>query len=250
MARWWIALLLLLSGSEALAEPPRGPFDEGECRACHTVRDPALVDQWRRGPHAEAAGCVACHGALAAARDDERCGGCHQGPALHSYATSKHGVRNRLDRAPREAPLRRGNYSAPGCAYCHLHEGGHGDTMAEGSRDYVCGGCHAPRYVRRQLESGERLLAIGELKRLEAHQIADRHPDGRAAQAEPLKRVAEHLRNLRLGAGHQSPDYQWWHGQPALDGDLIRLRERVADAQRERALKSALDTDVGWAKER
>jgi hypothetical protein len=37
---------------------------------------------------------------------------------------------------------------------------------------------------------------------------------------------------VRLGAGHQSPDYQWWHGQPALDGDLIRLRDGVAQATR------------------
>ena len=41
----------------------------------------------------------------------------------------------------------------------------------------------------------------------------------------------ELLRNLRLGAGHQSPDYQWWHGQPALDGDLIRIRNAVSRAR-------------------
>jgi hypothetical protein len=40
---------------------------------------------------------------------------------------------------------------------------------------------------------------------------------------------------VRLGAGHQSPDYQWWHGQPALDGDLIRLRAAVAQAERDLA---------------
>jgi hypothetical protein len=51
----------------------------------------------------------------------------------------------------------------------------------------------------------------------------------------PLDSAAHHLRNVRLGAGHQSPDYQWWHGQAALDGDLIRLRDAVALAWREDA---------------
>ncbi len=36
--------------------------------------------------------------------------------------------------------------------------------------------------------------------------------------------VGKHLRNVRLGVFHQSPDHQWWHGQPALDGDLLRIK--------------------------
>jgi len=95
--------------------------------------------------------------------------------------------------------------------------------------------CHAPRYVREQLDAGERLVDIAKLKRAEAHGIAARHPAGAAASAELLDSVDRHLRNVRLGAGHQSPDYQWWHGQPALDGDLIRLRAAVAQALREDA---------------
>jgi hypothetical protein len=34
--------------------------------------------------------------------------------------------------------------------------------------------------------------------------------------------------------GHQSPDYQWWHGQPALDGDLLRIKGVVAERERRR----------------
>lgn len=237
-----LSLLLLLVAAAAVAEAPPGRFSERECRDCHAEHDTTLIEQWRSGPHAGTAGCVECHGvehgALAEARADAVCVACHQGPASHSYATSKHGVRNRLDPAPREAPLERGRYRAPGCAYCHLHGGDHGDSAAGERLALICGGCHAPRYVRRQLESGERLLAVGALKRREAIEVAERHPRGRGALAETLKQVERHIRNLRLGAGHQSPDYQWWHGQPALDGDLIRLRERVAEALRERALEA------------
>jgi hypothetical protein len=99
-------------------------------------------------------------------------------------------------------------------------------------REWVCGGCHAPRFVREQLDAGERLTAIADLKVAEAEQIAAHHPGGLAKSSELLGKVRAHLRNVRLGAGHQSPDYQWWHGQPALDGDLIRLRDAVARASR------------------
>ena len=41
-----------------------------------------------------------------------------------------------------------------------------------------------------------------------------------------------HFNNVYLGVGHQSPDYQWWHGQPALDGDLINIKSMISDLQR------------------
>jgi hypothetical protein len=44
-----------------------------------------------------------------------------------------------------------------------------------------------------------------------------------------------HLNNLYLGIGHQSPDYQWWHGQPALDGDLLRIRGALDELDRSHA---------------
>lgn len=244
-----LVMLLLAPDLGPLAEgqegrPPEGPFRHHQCLDCHSERDPALVAQWRAGPHGETAECTACHGdrhgTLAAARSDGTCTGCHQGAVAHSYATSKHGVLVQIGQPDWRQPLRRGVYRAPGCAYCHLQERDHGDTMAEARgpavRDWVCSACHAPRYVREQLAAGERLLEVGQLKLAEAAQIADRHPGGSQAVGELLATAARHGRNLRLGAGHQSPDYQWWHGQAALDGDLIRLRAAVAQAERQAAL--------------
>lgn len=39
--------------------------------------------------------------------------------------------------------------------------------------------------------------------------------------------------NLVLGVGHQSPDYQWWLGHPAMDGDLVKIKHALDAAQRE-----------------
>lgn len=39
-----------------------------------------------------------------------------------------------------------------------------------------------------------------------------------------------HLKNVCLGVGHQSPDYQWWHGQPALD--MPRIKGAVGELHR------------------
>jgi len=46
--------------------------------------------------------------------------------------------------------------------------------------------------------------------------------------------MREHGRHVRIGVGHQSPDYQWWHGHPALDGDLLRIKGMVSDIERRR----------------
>jgi hypothetical protein len=154
----------------------------------------------------------------------------------HSYALSKHGVLARIGRPDGTPPLRRGSYRVPGCAYCHLHDRDHDDSMDAarhpGRQEEVCGACHAPRFVREQLAAGERLTEIARLKVREAEIIAQRHPEGMAATRNDTASVERHLTNVRLGAGHQSPDYQWWHGQAALDGDLIRLRDAVAQAER------------------
>ncbi|MCK5263266.1 MAG: hypothetical protein KAJ92_06240, partial [Gammaproteobacteria bacterium] len=48
------------------------------------------------------------------------------------------------------------------------------------------------------------------------------------AKQQRLK-MQQHLINVSLGAGHQSPDYQWWHGQPALDGDLLRIKGFISE---------------------
>jgi len=236
----WLSLSAAGIANADAPDVPAEPFSQKQCVECHSVRDAALVAQWRAGPHGATADCVACHGerhgALPAARTDGACTGCHDGAVAHSYATSKHGVLVRIGRPDWTQPLERGRHRAPGCAYCHLHDRDHGDAMDASRgpevREWVCGGCHAPRFVREQLDAGERLTAIADLKVEEAKQIAARHPAGADALGDLLAWAREHLRTVRLGAGHQSPDYQWWHGQPALDGDLIRLRDAVARALR------------------
>jgi len=223
-----------------------GPFTQAQCLECHQKRNPVLVEAWQEGPHGTTADCVACHGErhgkLPAARRDEACTDCHAGPVAHSYATSKHGVLVQIGRPDWTRPLRRGEHRSPGCAYCHLHDTDHGDAMAPERgpmvREWVCSGCHAPRYVAEQFDAGDRLTGIARLKQQEAAMLADRHPGGPAAVKELLDSVSGHLGNVRLGAGHQSPDYQWWHGQPALDGDLIRLRDAVETARRAPGLLS------------
>jgi hypothetical protein len=239
---------MVAAGAAEAVTPAEGSFTQAQCLDCHAARDPELVARWRAGPHRAAAQCAACHGdrhgALPAARADTACTGCHGGAVAHSHASSKHGVLLRIGRPDESRPLRRGNHRAPGCAYCHLHDGDHGDTMdaSQGAtvREWVCGGCHSPRYVRDQLDAGSRLVVIAGLKLKEAAEIATRHPGGPAALGELLESAGRHAANVRLGAGHQSPDYQWWHGQPALDGDLIRLRDAVARAWRQ-------DPDTGQA---
>ena len=105
-------------------------------------------------------------------------------------------------------------------------------------REWVCGACHAPRYVTEQLIAGDRSLEVARLKVREAEGLAARHPEGAAAAPNLLKSVGRHLANVRLGAGHQSPDYLWWQGQAALDGDLIGLRDAAEKARRGRETAS------------
>jgi hypothetical protein len=136
--------------------------------------------------------------------------------------------------------LQRGNYRAPGCSYCHLHDGDHGNTMAPVRgpevRQWICSGCHSPRYIREQFANAKRQLEIADLKLTEGENLllsADGpQPDSLAELRESLD---HHRQNVLLGVGHQSPDYQWWHGQPALDGDLIRIRDAVAESRRHNA---------------
>ena len=163
------------------------------------------------------------------------CAECHA-QAVRSYALSKHGVLARLH--PGRTPV---------CADCHpqaariapihlTHPGERAKARDEATA--LCRRCHSPRYVAEQLAFAERARAIGELKLAEAQAVLV------AARAElpqePLARLeADLVRmrtvsmvNLRLGLAHQSPDYQWWHGQAALDGDLLRIKGGLGDARR------------------
>ena len=104
-------------------------------------------------------------------------------------------------------------------------------------------GCHSQRYVRALIESGDRLMDIGRMKQREAETLLEQaqNLDSSDAAAKELGvlrlKMEKHLHNVSLGVGHQSPDYQWWHGQPALDGDLIRIKANYTRLRREQDLE-------------
>lgn len=218
-----------------------GPYTDVECVDCHTKRDPELIRQLSEGPHNTDSGvvCSSCHGdrhqqVNIRARKNGSCTSCHGGPASHSYATSKHGVIYQLneDKQDWQQPLQRGNYRAPSCSYCHLHNTDHGDSMAdspnEQQRQGICSGCHSPRYIRELMASGKRLLEIADLKVTEGENLMTTAIETQSISLSTLRsNLRKHRTNVLLGIGHQSPDYQWWHGQPALDGDLIRIRDAI-----------------------
>ncbi|MCP3868904.1 MAG: hypothetical protein GY703_12565 [Gammaproteobacteria bacterium] len=218
-----------------------GPFTDKECVNCHVEREPELIQQWRTGAHGPESGlvCSSCHGdrhrgSAEKARQNNTCSSCHQGSASHSYATSKHGVIVILESTEQnwKKPLKTGSYRAPGCSYCHLHDGDHDDTMTTDRgpelRHWVCSGCHGPRYVREQFANAKRQLEIADLKLAEGEELIGDVDNGQNEMLLKLrKRLIHHRKNVLYGVGHQSPDYQWWLGQPALDGDLIRIRDAI-----------------------
>jgi len=253
----------------AAAPAPAGTFENSACLACHQQHSAELVAAWQQSVHAQTetlASCVDCHGdthdkAAARARQDGACVECHGGadsPVVHSYTTSKHGVLVRLeqDEWDWDRPLELANYRAPGCSYCHMHKGNHNVSASvrvwnameeidaaerervQDAMRAVCQECHSPRYITRLLDNGERMLAIGRMKVDEAAAVikqAEEEFTGSelAAAREQFARMQSlHLKNVYLGVGHQSPDYQWWHGQPALDGDLLRIKGIVGELYR------------------
>jgi len=238
----WLIGLLCPAVFSVLADEviPPGPFEDAECISCHTERNPELLRQWRQDPHSTAlgTGCSTCHGdrhrgAAETARRDQSCTGCHAGPVSHSYATSKHGVITRLESNRRDwrLPLQGDNYRTPGCSYCHYYDASHRNTMDPAAgpgevREWICTKCHSPRYTNEQFAAGQRQLEIADLKVTEGLALIASVRNGKPEKLATLeKALTHHRRNVLLGVGHQSPDYQWWHGQPALDGDLIRIRD-------------------------
>ncbi|MEO5345765.1 MAG: hypothetical protein H7834_05225 [Magnetococcus sp. YQC-9] len=253
-------LVLLLIGLQADAAESLPPESSGECLSCHRDRDASLVNAWEKSRHATAGiACWACHGTehrgsmAARSRRNEACTGCHQRES-GSYTLSKHGVIITLEggRLDFSLPLKEGNQRAPTCAYCHLHDGEHdagvgilplapmgrSPTPDEATRIEAraapCRDCHSPRFVDTWFITGERMVEIGRMKVREAATVLDaieqRSADaGEKARAIFQRMSATHLGNVRLGVGHQSPDDQWWHGHPALDGDLLRLKSLQSD---------------------
>jgi hypothetical protein len=271
-----LALAAMLPALVTAAEPPpAGKFTNSECVGCHAQRDAALVAGWRASSHARTApkaDCIVCHGnthagAAARARRDSACLDCHEKlnrVVIHSYATSKHAVIIRLqgDAWDWSQPLARGNYRAPGCAYCHLHGAEHNTHLSVTSwdpfrtndpsareatlsqRQSVCGDCHAPRYVTEQTDTGLNMIEIARMKLREAREVVTRYQDSlpaddRRALDTLFAGMQGHGHNVRLGVGHQSPDYQWWNGHPALDGDLLRIKGLVGERERSRELAGA-----------
>lgn len=175
--------------------------------------------------------CIACHGG-------------ETGATARSYALSKHGIIARLELESNRAPR---------CATCHVPAAGHRETGYRGpwtldsageparireALNEACGRCHAPRYVAELAANGARMLEIGRMKLREGAQLValarrETDPETLAIVAGHFKTMQDvHLRNLWLGVAHQSPDYQWWHGQAALDGDLIRIKGALTDYRR------------------
>ncbi len=221
-----------------------------------------------------AADCIQCHGnshqdALKKSRPNSVCINCHGGkksPLVHSYSTSKHGAimqmrKNKTDWSKR---LKLANYRVPGCSYCHMHDKQHNTKITIRSKASsrtanqvdmeihflekrmqqtvgVCFNCHSLRYIKRLFENGESMLAIAQKKLDEAQQLLDQltsqYPDKTLTPIrKQFKRMRKHHHNVYLGIAHQSPDYQWWHGQPALDGDLINIKSMISDLQRREKL--------------
>ena len=239
-----------------------GVLNSEQCIRCHEKTDATMIEQWRNSAHAKSetrVDCVACHGSAhddvaIKARQDQVCVECHGGekdPVVHSYASSKHGVLMKMEAAQYDwtKSLAMANYRSPGCAYCHMHAAEHDvsvsvrqDIMQESeavqdAMRAVCMDCHAPRYITRLLENGEAMLEVARKKIREADAlIAQAASEFSEQQLSPIRqqrlKMQQHLANVSLGAGHQSPDYQWWHGQPALDGDLLRIKGMISELRK------------------
>jgi hypothetical protein len=266
---FFVWLIGFSSVSMADAPVPKGPFENSACLECHQQQSAELVAAWQKSVHAVTetlASCVDCHGnthgnTAARARRDRTCIDCHGGedsPVIHSYTTSKHGILVRLeqDEWDWDRSLALANYRAPGCSYCHMHKGNHNVSASvrvwnameetdaaerervQDAMRAVCQDCHSPRYITRLFDNGEHMLDIGRMKVHEAAGVLERA--GGEFTATELTTAREHfvrmrslhLKNLYLGIGHQSPDYQWWHGQPALDGDLLRIKGALGELYR------------------
>ena len=134
------------------------------CGSCHTTQHEQFIDEKRFGfpshalameraldakhfvdkPKAEVSACLQCHSvatkcdschtrhkfSAAEARRPEACLTCHSGPPHPDDETYFHSRHGQLYLAEGETwdwskPLRKGNYPAPTCAYCHMDDGKH-----------------------------------------------------------------------------------------------------------------------------
>ena len=243
-------------------------LDNLACMQCHKKLNSRLIKDWQNSAHATenaVVNCVGCHGQLhknmvAKSRRDEICIDCHGGkkdPVVHSYSTSKHGTLMQIEKDTYDwnHSFELANYRVPGCGYCHMHRKNHNvsstvrdnlmsDPRVEQVQDKtraVCQDCHSSRYITQLLSNGESMLEIARKKVREANVLIEQAENIFSnADLESVKKYQEkmqyHLKNVYLGVGHQSPDYQWWHGQPALDGDLLRIKGLIGELYRSQKL--------------
>lgn len=259
--------ILFLSGlSFSALATDRAPeiYKNSDCIACHKTLNPMLVADWKNSSHARSqpiTNCISCHGkqhssSASSARKNTLCIQCHGGTSaatVHSYNTSKHGVIMQLEQSTYDwsLGLELANYRVPSCAYCHMYQAQHNvdkmirhsltsnkNTAATTRRQNliinVCQDCHAPRYISQLLQNAQQMLEIAQKKVSEADKLIKEAStvytkQQLSAANLQLDKMQHHLKNVYLGAAHQSPDYQWWHGQPALDGDLIRIKSLISD---------------------
>ncbi len=239
-------------------------LENADCMSCHEKQNSALIKDWQSSVHATAdpvVNCVSCHGQLhndiaGQVRRDETCIDCHGGkkdPVVHSYSSSKHGTLMQLEKNTYDwsQSFELAKYRAPGCGYCHMHNNNHDVSITvrqnlmsslevekvHDNTRAVCQDCHSPRYITRLFENGEAMLEIARKKVREANALIEQagkvFSDAELAPARnQFEKMQHHFKNVHLGVGHQSPDYQWWHGQPALDGDLLRIKDNIGELHR------------------
>jgi Seven times multi-haem cytochrome CxxCH len=249
---------------------PSGNIDNKSCINCHEKINPQIIKDWKTSIHASTqpvTDCISCHGKIhnnsaATARPDKTCIECHGGdksPVVHSYTSSKHGIIMRLEKNTYDwqQPLAQANYRAPGCSYCHMHDSNHNinslsryslmESKAADNNETairsVCQDCHAPRYITRLLVNGENMLEIARKKVREGNNLIEQASIlFSESELKPARQVMDtmqhHLKNVYLGVGHQSPDYQWWHGHPALDGDLLNIKGIISELYRNKDTKA------------
>lgn len=235
------------------------------CAQCHENRVGEFMDEKRHGfpshalamertvdakhfadkPKAEVAACLQCHSVAtkcdschtrhrfdaAEARRPEACVTCHSGPPHpddDTYFASAHGKKYLADANQQDwrKPLVKGNYTAPTCAYCHMHGGRHqvadkaiwkfgllevnpntsGNEVRRQAWVKVCSDCHDAKWSEAKLKEldrerkqawGKLYKAEGVLKGLRADNLL--HPGARERPPYPMDAMEALFPHARIG---------------------------------------------------